>query len=495
MVKYSKAIDPGTGSAPSRAGRGVLMRTEESYDWKWAGIAGGLTACAMGLIVWNIRRLQQQALINSRLRAQQVERIDFTGDDLGKSGPGGGSPLFHGVKVVDLSTHVAGPSAARVMAELGAEVIKVEALEGDEFRNTLLEFEPTRKFASLFESPNLGKYSYSVDLKTKQGVDELLVLLEDADVLITSVRLKSLQKLGLDFESLAVRLPHLVYAQVSAWGVQGNEQGQAGFDIGAFWGATGMAALYHEESTRMYSSYPAAMGDRTTSQALLAGISMALAQRLETGKGQYVSTSLLHCGTWCVAPYIIEDERVDPGPKLRPLYHEKPVPDPLHCMYRTKDMRHIVILGKKTAPQPMEPFSDSESHSLGVQALCNALSLRRRKDVITGRALAMSCEDTYHLARKKIEGLLYSQVSELLDAHNIIHREYRYFQALWATQEPENGFNRSLAGEIPKDEQILFEASLQDTRLLEIEDLSKVAKLPYSFSCSTLHGAKKKSTF
>ena len=100
------------------------------------------------------------------------------------------------------------------MADLGAEVIKVEQPNGDIFRDTLTAFEPPRKFSTLFENQNCGKYGLQLDLKTEDGVNALKQLLKEADVLLTNIRNESLVGLGIDFESLKEQFPALIHAQV-----------------------------------------------------------------------------------------------------------------------------------------------------------------------------------------------------------------------------------------------------------------------------------------
>ena len=176
----------------------------------------------------------------------------------------GGLP-FHGVRVIDLSTVLAGPVAARAMADLGAEVIKVEeAAGGDPFRKTFCEYEPGRAFGSAFEMANLGKASVALDLKSAGGQAALRRLLGDADVLVTNVRPAALARLGLDAAALTAAFPQLVVCCLSAYGAAGPDAGAPGYDVGAFWAASGMAAAVQPPS--LHGVYPAGFGDITTAR-------------------------------------------------------------------------------------------------------------------------------------------------------------------------------------------------------------------------------------
>ena len=258
--------------------------------------------------------------------------------------PGGGTKCFHGIRVVELATVVAAPSASRTLAEHGAEVIKIEDPKGDMWRRFFLEYEDDRgtdpSFSSCFESVNLSKCSVVIDLKTTAGVTKLKRILSEADVFITNVRPTGLKRLGLDFPSLRQEFPSLIVAQLTAWGLDGPGSNLAGYDIGAFWTATGMSALLHSEGH--YSVYPIAAGDCITGAGLLAGINMALCHRAKTGEGQHVTTSLMHTGLFCVSHTLSTTAAVD-----TPVYATAADTRrrPASTSYRTRDAQRVVILG------------------------------------------------------------------------------------------------------------------------------------------------------
>jgi len=182
-----------------------------------------------------------------------------------------GAP-FHGIRVIDFSTVLAGPIAARGMADMGAEVIKVEDVKGDPFRKTFLEYEPGRTSGSMFEMANLGKSSISLDLKTSSGKEAMFALLKDADVLITNLRVDPLIRLGLDYDSLKIKFPQLIYCRLTAYGATGPDRAAPGYDVGAFWAATGMAASIQPEG--YHGVYPAGFGDISTASTLVGEIGL-----------------------------------------------------------------------------------------------------------------------------------------------------------------------------------------------------------------------------
>jgi len=226
----------------------------------------------------------------------QVPRVAIPKQDVGFKKT---APIFHGLRVIEIATHVAAPSAGRVLSDLGAEVIKVEKPQGDAFRRTFLEYEDMRKSGSAFAIYNFNKFGITLDYTNEDDLETLEYLLEGADIVLTSMLTPLLKEHNLDYEYLSQRFPHLVYARVCAWGTEGDESSNPGFDIGGFWGATGVASTM--VSVPNMSQYPPAIGDMTTGQALVGGIATALRARMKTGYGSLVDCSLMHSGCWVVA--------------------------------------------------------------------------------------------------------------------------------------------------------------------------------------------------
>ncbi|KAF4665807.1 hypothetical protein FOZ61_010488 [Perkinsus olseni] len=214
--------------------------------------------------------------------------------------------IMENLRVLELSTYIAGPGAGLIFTELGATTIKVETPStdgsnagGDPMRQLLLPFEPGRPHSSIFEMFNRGKESICLNLKKEKDIQLFWELLKEADVFITNVRIDSLCSLGIDHRTVCAQLPSLIYVLMTAWGTKGQGYQKPGYDVGAFWAASGATWVLHEEGA--YSIFPLGLGDSTTACAAVAGIATALYRRMSTGKGQLVDCSLLHVGSWCMS--------------------------------------------------------------------------------------------------------------------------------------------------------------------------------------------------
>lgn len=206
---------------------------------------------------------------------------------------------LHGIKVVELGTHVAVPMATRLLADWGAEVIKVENPTGDLWRYYGLNVRTpvTEDENPLFCIPNANKKIISLNLKSQEGLDILFRLLEGADVFVSNVRLDGLKRLGLDYETLSQRFPKLVYFHFTGYGYEGPWAKNPGFDIAAFWSAGGMINNWPMEGDVPFAP-SAAFGDATVSSMAASGILAGLVGRLTSGKGCYLTTSLYATALW-----------------------------------------------------------------------------------------------------------------------------------------------------------------------------------------------------
>jgi len=204
------------------------------------------------------------------------------------------------VKVVELGVWIAGPACGGILADWGAEVVKIEPLAGDPsrtFRHMLGTDMPNNP---VFEMDNRSKRSIALDLTTDDGIAIAEQLIADADVFVTNVRLGGLERLGLDAESVTARHPDLVYAAVTGYGMEGEDADRAAFDIAAFWSRSGIAHLL----TPPGADPPfqrGGMGDHNTGLAAAAAVCAALYHREKTGEGQIVSTSLLREGLYTIS--------------------------------------------------------------------------------------------------------------------------------------------------------------------------------------------------
>ena len=207
-----------------------------------------------------------------------------------------------GIKVVELATFVAAPVVGRMLADLGAEVIKVEAPAGDGWRATGISYLPrfTPDENPVFDIYNTGKKHISLNLKTPEGMEIMHKLLSEADVFVTNTRPAALQRLKLSYEDLKEKYPRLVYAIVLGYGEKGPMKDKPAFDTTAFWSRGGFLRDMGPLTSEYYPvSQPSSVGDTATGYLLLAEITTALFNRTRTGKGDYVRSTLYHNGVFC----------------------------------------------------------------------------------------------------------------------------------------------------------------------------------------------------
>ncbi|HEX3952213.1 MAG TPA: CoA transferase [Stellaceae bacterium] len=206
--------------------------------------------------------------------------------------------IFDGLKVIDCASFIAGPAAATVMSDFGAEVIKIEPPgAGDPYRRRAVPL-PERPLNPGFILDSRNKKSLALDLRAEAGRAVLHRLVKQADVFITNYPPPVRQRLKITYDDLAPLNERLIYASFTGYGETGPEANKPGFDATAWWARTGLMHLVRagEEATPA-RSLPG-MGDHPSSMGTYGAIVTALYQREKTGKGNYVSSSLLANGLW-----------------------------------------------------------------------------------------------------------------------------------------------------------------------------------------------------
>lgn len=239
---------------------------------------------------------------------------------------------MEGVRVVELGVWVAGPSAAAILCDWGADVVKIEPPEGDPFRGVMA----LRGFIGTnppFELDNRGKRSVALDLRSEEGRAVALDLVGRADVFISNMRPGALARLSLDHETLRGRNPRLIYGHVSGYGIDGAEADRAAYDVGAFWSRAGVAAMLTSQGTSL-PLQRGGMGDHTAGSQLAGGVAAALYHRERTGEGQLVTATLARTGVymlgWDLNTALLDT--VMPQPAERYTF-----PNPLIMHYGAKD--------------------------------------------------------------------------------------------------------------------------------------------------------------
>jgi crotonobetainyl-CoA:carnitine CoA-transferase CaiB-like acyl-CoA transferase len=246
--------------------------------------------------------------------------------------------VLKGLKVIDFSAYIAGPGAAGMLSDWGADVIKVERPGGDAMRYAFSDIGKDLDTNPAFELDNRGKRGIVLDISKDGGRGALIRLVAQADVFLTSVRPASLRKHGLDFVSLSLINPRLVYAVVTGYGLTGPEAHRPGFDVTAFWARAGVAAQTAPKGSEPFLR-GAGIGDHATSIATAAGILAALYERHSTGTGRLVETSLLGVGTYLIGQDLSVQLAFGRLASIRP--RERPF-NPLSNYFRSMDDRWFV---------------------------------------------------------------------------------------------------------------------------------------------------------
>lgn len=256
----------------------------------------------------------------------------------------GESLIFEGLKVVDAGSWIAGPVGATMLADRGAEVIKVEApLVGDGYRNyALLPFTPNAAANYTWVLDNRNKRSITLNLKTDEGMEVMKKLIAWCDVFIINQPLPLRRQLKLTYDDIKSLNDRMIYASLTPYGEQGPDSDNEAFDLVAYWNRSGlMNRMRHKDVEPVQAM--AGMGDHPTGVAFYASIVTALYQRERTGKGCMAHTSLLANGVWsasCLAQATFSGADFSPTDRPQRL---------TAALYRTRDDRWIQINMVRTA--------------------------------------------------------------------------------------------------------------------------------------------------
>ena len=249
------------------------------------------------------------------------------------------SKPLDGVRVVDLTYYVAGPGTAKILADWGAEVVKIEPPGGEPGRTTGLNLGvPSEdRFNPYFGTYNSNKRDVILDLKAPEGQAVMDKLLARADVFVTSFRPGALKRLGLDYETLSARFPRLVWASINGFGEKGPDKDRPGFDTVAYWARSGaMLDLTEKDTAPLIPTL--AFGDANTSGSLAGGIAAALYRREKTGKGTKVMVSLFAQALWNLASIVVSSQFGDAYPKSRVTPNV-----PMVNSYQTKEGKWLFV--------------------------------------------------------------------------------------------------------------------------------------------------------
>src|SRR5580658_4376113 len=257
--------------------------------------------------------------------------------------------IFSGLKVVDLASFIAGPSAAVILSDFGADVIKVEPPNGDTWRiGHKIPPQPQAKEPYPFHLANRNKRGITLDLKSPSAHQVLERLVKWADVFIVNTPHPARKKLKLEYDDVAQWNPRLNYADVTGFGENGPDSGLPGFDITSYWARSGLLSMTRDAGAP--PTWPVAgSGDNATAVGLYSAIVTALYRRERTGKGSYVTTSLLAEGVWS-ASVSIQAALCDA--KFFPAHDRKNPANAALNVYRASDGTWFVLIvtADKLAP-------------------------------------------------------------------------------------------------------------------------------------------------
>lgn len=249
---------------------------------------------------------------------------------------------LQGVQVIELAQWVAAPGACAILADWGAEVVKVEPPAGDALRGFMAlaaSLSAPTSFNYFWEHDNRNKKSLVVDLKHPRGREIIYRLVGKADVLVSNLLPSRLRGFGLEYEALSQLNPRLVWANLTGYGRAGPEGERKGFDYAAFWARAGIMGMLGEPEGLPYPQRPG-LGDHMASMLLAGAIAAALFNREHTGQGQAVDVSLFNTGVWAMAMDISGVLITGQEP---PKVSRRQAGNPLFNYYRTSDGRWLQL--------------------------------------------------------------------------------------------------------------------------------------------------------
>jgi formyl-CoA transferase len=249
--------------------------------------------------------------------------------------------IFSGLKVVDLASFIAGPAAATILSDFGADVIKVEPPQGELWRIAhKIPPQPSSQEPYAWHLTNRNKRGMTIDLKSPRAGEIIERLVKWADVLIVNTPHPARKKLHLEYDDVVQWNPRLIYADLTGFGEKGPDAGLPGFDITAYWGRSSLLAQTRDAGAP--PTWPVSgSGDHATAVGLYSAIVMALYRRERTGRGSYVTTSLLAQGVWAAGVSI---QGALAGAKFFGLHDRKSPPNPAMNVYRSADNEWFLLL-------------------------------------------------------------------------------------------------------------------------------------------------------
>lgn len=266
-----------------------------------------------------------------------------------------------GIKVLELTQWAYGPRAGAFLAEMGADVIKMEdPATGEPTRGSkTIRGIPVEDFDCYFQQNHRGKRSLAIDLRQERGREIARKLADRSDVFLTNWRMSPLEKLGLDHKTLCARNPRLVYALGTGYGMRGPDRGRGAFEVTGF-ARSGLASIWVDPDTPPAQCPPAA-GDYMGAIFLAYGVMLALFHREHTGEGQLVHSSLL--GSYVTLGSLSVDVSLATAQNIVGKSYETSDSALYNC-YRTSDGKWLQLANSRMDPLWQEFCQTMEAEEL-----------------------------------------------------------------------------------------------------------------------------------
>ena len=312
--------------------------------------------------------------------------------------------LLKNLKVVELATYIAAPGAGAVLADWGADVIKVESGYGDPMRDYLGAQNPP-DFDPVFAVDNRGKRAIVVDTRQEDGRAIVRKLLAQADVFISNQRPSQLKRARLDYESLKDEFQRLVHATITGYGLEGPDAERAAMDMAAFWARSGVTSMLTARDADPLLPR-LGMGDHITALTIVAGVMAALYERSETGRGRQVEASLFRAAIYAAGSDLAIQMALGRLASTRPRVRAV---NPLANYFKTKDGHWLMSLTKRAREE--------------WDAYCEIME---RPDLLedprfaTRAARVKNQEELMALLDAGFASKTLAQVATILDAHDMV---------------------------------------------------------------------------
>jgi formyl-CoA transferase len=317
------------------------------------------------------------------------------------------------LKVIDAASYLAGPAAATVMADYGADVTKIEPLQGDGYRLLVGPYPVPYHW----QLTSRNKKSLALDLRHPDGQSVLNRLVADADVLLTNFRPDQLSDFNMTFEQMSALNERLIVGHITGYGDKGPDSNMRAFDVTAWWARSGMMDLVREPG-QLPQQGAGGFGDHATGMSLFGAVMMGLYQRERTGKGSLVSTSLAANGVWANGMQV---QGKIAGFDNNAWRQKKGIRNPFNNTYQTREGRYVVLcLTNPRKEWPALAAAVGHSQWLDDERYETARQVFRHQDEVRSMIAAVIAKMTLAQTRSSMDkhGIAYGVVQNLEDVVN-----------------------------------------------------------------------------